>query len=288
MSITIQSAFTQISKAIQPLYDEREAQNIAHMILEHITDLSKLDRMLHKDEELTPAQFTQLQDAAKALLNGQPVHYVIGRNWFYGMKFFVNEHVLIPRPETEELVEWVVREAKAGTNKTPRIIDIGTGSGCIPIALKKELPDAQVQAIDISPEALDVAKQNAVAQETEVRFEQIDALDPAATAALPTFDFIVSNPPYILESEKAGMMEQVAKFEPSIALFVPDNDGLLFYRAIGKMAQEKLVPGGKLFFEINEALGAETLELLIDLGFDQVMMKQDLYGRDRMIMAIKD
>ena len=286
--MTIQSAFTQIAQAIQPLYEPREAQNIANMICEHITGFGKMDRMVHKDDVLDPTQVQSLQAAVEALLGGQPVHYVIGRNWFYGMEFFVNEHVLIPRPETEELVEWVVKEVKASGTKAARIIDVGTGSGCIPVALKKELPDAVIQAIDISEEALAVARQNAATQQTEIFFEQMDALDPSATGTLSTFDVIVSNPPYILESERAGMMEQVANHEPPIALFVPNNDALLFYRAIGLMAQQKLVPGGKLFFEINEAMGPETLELLIDQGFNKVMLKQDLYGRDRMIFAIKD
>ncbi|PUZ24456.1 release factor glutamine methyltransferase [Chitinophaga costaii] len=288
MSITIQAAFARVSQALQPLYETREAQNIAHMILEHITGFSKLDRILHKDQSLPPEQEQALDAATTALLQGQPVHYVTGRSWFYGMEFIVNEQVLIPRPETEELVEWIVKEVKAAGSKEVRMIDIGTGSGCIPIALKKELPLATIHAIDISAGALDIARENAHRLGTSIHFYLLNALDTAATQALPTFDIIVSNPPYILEEEKAGMMPQVVNFEPSLALFVPNDDALLFYRAIGILARQKLVSGGKLFFEINEAKGPETLELLTTLGFSRVTLKQDIFGKDRMILAIKN
>lgn len=288
MFSTVQSAFTQLFTLLQRQYDEREAGNIAHMTLEHITGLSKLDRIVHKDRELTAEQDQQLVAALFTLGQGYPVHYVIGRNWFYGMELLVDQRVLIPRPETEELVEWIVKEVKTAGNKALRIIDIGTGSGCIPIALKKELPLAEVHAIDVSEGALEVARENARLQHTPVEFAQVNVLDAPATAALPPFDIIVSNPPYILEAEKAEMMPQVVNFEPSIALFVPDNDALLFYRIIAQLALQKLVSGGKLFFEINEAKGPETVELLTSLGFSRVTLKQDIFGKDRMVMAIKD
>lgn len=286
--MTIQAAFIRVTQAIQPLYELREAQNIAHMLLEHITGLSRLDRLVHKEQALPPEQEQALEAAITALLQGQPVHYVTGRCWFYGMELTVNAHVLIPRPETEELVEWIVKEVKAAGSKAPRIIDIGTGSGCIAIALKKELPLATVHAIDISPEALAVAQENARRQGTPIHFRQLNVLDATATRTLPAFDIMVSNPPYIPEAEKAGMMPQVVHFEPHTALFVPDGDALLFYRAIGLLAQQQLVSGGKLFFEINEAKGPETVALLTTLGFSRVTLKQDIFGKDRMVIAIKN
>ncbi|UYQ93993.1 peptide chain release factor N(5)-glutamine methyltransferase [Chitinophaga horti] len=282
--MTIQAAFAHIIKSIQPLYEEREAANIAHMLLEHITGMGKMDRIVYKDKPLDDTQLAGLQAGIEALLAKRPIQYIIGSSWFYGMELLVNQHVLIPRPETEELVEWILSE---NTNPQAHILDIGTGSGCIPIALQKQLPQAKVWGIDISEDALAVAQSNATRQQTPVQFAVMSALDTAATAELPPFDIIVSNPPYIRQREKADMQHQVVDYEPSLALFVPDNDPLLFYRYIGTLALQKLPTGGKLYFEINEALGNEVVELLQSQGFTDVTLRADLFGKHRMVSATK-
>lgn len=284
--MTIQAAFTQIITSLAPIHDQREAGNIAHIVMEHITGLSKMDRIVYKEKELTDQQSAQLEVALQALLEHQPVQYVTGSSWFYGMELQVNANVLIPRPETEELVEWIVQDVRDSKLLNRRILDIGTGSGAIPLALKKELPAATVWALDVSPGALDTARANAQQQKLDVHFEQVDILDITAAGSLPMFDIIVSNPPYICQRERTDMQEQVVAYEPSIALFVPDEDALLFYRQIGLLAKEKLNPGGALYFEINEAFGKETAELLREQGYINVEVRKDLFGKDRMVKAV--
>lgn len=283
--MTIQAAFTGIVDTIKPVHDTREAVNIAHLVMEHITGLGKLDRIVHKDGDLTPAQETQYQEILASLLAHRPVQYITGKSWFYGIALQVNEHVLIPRPETEELVEWILLDHP--THPAWRLLDVGTGSGCIPIALKKFWPAADIWAMDVSPAALTLAARNAGAQHTPIRFLQQDVLSSDAAKVLPSFNIIVSNPPYIRESEKTGMQKQVVDFEPSLALFVPGDDALLFYRRIAALALEKLEPGGKLYFEINESLGMETADMLRNMGYENVRLKQDMFGKDRMIRAIR-
>lgn len=284
--MTIQAAFTQIITSLAPIHDQREAGNIAHIVMEHITGLSKMDRIVYKEKELTDQQSAQLEVALQALLEHQPVQYVTGSSWFYGMELQVNANVLIPRPETEELVEWIVQDVRDSKLLNRRILDIGTGSGAIPLALKKELPAATVWALDVSPGALDTARANAQQQKLDVHFEQVDILDITAAGSLPMFDIIVSNPPYICQRERTDMQEQVVAYEPSIALFVPDEDALLFYRQIGLLAKEKLNRGGALYFEINEAFGKETAGLLTEQGYVNVEVRKDLFGKDRMVKAV--
>ncbi|WP_186452558.1 peptide chain release factor N(5)-glutamine methyltransferase [Chitinophaga polysaccharea] len=279
--MTIQTAFTYITGAISELYDEREAASIAHIIMEHLTGMSKLDRIVHKTKILSPDQKQRLKTAIEALQRQEPVQYITGTGWFYGMELLVNKNVLIPRPETEELVEWIVQDA--AHRHRLHLLDVGTGSGCIPLALKKSLPDAQVSAVDVSEGALEVARSNASRLHLDVNFLLMDALNPAQVSTLPSFDLIVSNPPYITQSEQQSMQERVWGYEPSIALFVPDSDALLFYRHISMMAQQKLLPGGALYFEINEALGKEVVALMEELGFKEVTLKQDMFGKDRMV-----
>lgn len=285
-SLTIQAAFTQITNALATTHSSREAASIAHIIIEHITGMGKLDRIVYKDSALTTVQENQLQDSLKALLQQQPVQYVTGKSWFYGMELQVNNQVLIPRPETEELVEWIVNDRKINENEAVSILDIGTGSGAIPLALKKELPQAGVWAVDVSTGALEIAALNASHQKLDIHFAQMDVLDTAATAGLPQFDIIVSNPPYICQSEQADMQQQVLAHEPSLALFVPDNDALLFYRRIGLLAKQKLSSNGMLYFEINEAFGKEVVTLLQQQGFSKVTLKQDMFGKDRMVKCV--
>ncbi|OMP80332.1 protein-(glutamine-N5) methyltransferase, release factor-specific [[Flexibacter] sp. ATCC 35208] len=282
----MQAAFVQIISALTPIHGDREAASIAHILMEHITGLGRMDRIVYKDKELTEDQEVQLPIALEAMLRNEPVQYVTGTAWFYGMELKVTPDVLIPRPETEELAEWIIEDVrKAGTQ--PGILDIGTGSGAIPLAIKKNLPLATVSAIDISSGALKIAIENANKLSLAINFSLVDVLDANATAALPSYDIIVSNPPYICEHESAGMQEQVVSYEPNIALFVPDNDPLRFYRRIGQLGQEKLSAGGGLYFEINEAYGKETVSLLEEQGYVNVVLKQDLYGKDRMVKATK-
>ncbi len=283
LPLTIQTAFTFITGAIGDIYDEREASNIAHIVLEHITGLGKLDRIIHKERDLSPGQKEQLTTAIAALQRMEPIQYITGTAWFYGLEFNVSPAVLIPRPETEELVDWIVKDA-VGRHEL-HILDIGTGSGCIPLSLKSAMPDAVISGVDVSDAALDVARSNATKLNLEVNFRHLDALDPEQMNGLSSFDIIVSNPPYITQKEQAEMQQQVWGFEPSLALFVPDHDALLFYRHIAITAREKLRKPGYLYFEINEALGKEVVELLQGLGFEQVELKQDFFGKDRMVKA---
>lgn len=284
--MTIQAAFIQIIQALSPIHGDREAASIAHILMEHITGLGKMDRIVYKDRELTENQENLFSTSLEAMRRNEPVQYVTGTSWFYGMELRVTPDVLIPRPETEELAEWIIEDVKkAGTQ--PRILDIGTGSGAIPLAIKKKLPLAAVSAVDISEGALKIASGNAEKLSLDISFSRVDILDAEATAALPVFDIIVSNPPYICEHERAGMQDQVLSYEPGIALFVPDHDPLRFYRRIGLLALEKLTAGGGLYFEINEAYGAETVNLLKEQGFVDVVLKQDLFGKDRMVKATK-
>lgn len=243
--------------------------------------MTKLDRVLHKSRSLSPEQEQQLQHTVEALLRLEPVQYITGTCWFYGMELQVNPQVLIPRPETEELVDWILQDHTGP--EALHMLDIGTGSGCIPLALKNSRPAATVTGIDVSEGALTVARGNASRLQLDVTFSKVNVLDTQETAALPAFHVIVSNPPYILQSEQSTMQEQVWGFEPSLALFVPDNDPLLFYRYISQLAATHLITGGHLYFETNEALANEVAALMKEEGFQEVEVKQDIFGKERMV-----
>jgi len=269
-----------------PLYETDEAKSILYYAVEHICGFSKADFMLNKKKALSPRQQTSIQLMLDELKTGRPVQYIIGETEFYGCRIRVNPAVLIPRPETEELVEWIIKElkhTKKNSNKI-KILDIGTGSGCIPIALKKNIPAASVYGLDISAKAIETALQNAVLNHAEVKFIQGDILN--TDFSMPAvFHVIVSNPPYICVQEKNEMHRNVLDFEPEEALFVPDSDPLLFYRHIINFAKKHLQKQGLLFFEINERFGKETTNLLKQNGFSQIELKSDFAGRDRMIKA---
>lgn len=283
--MTILSAYQQLLNDLSELYDQREAANIADWVMENITGKTRSARLIHKNELLDETQLETWKNYSRELLQYKPVQYVLNEAWFAGMKFFVNENVLIPRPETEELVEWIVKDVAACRIPVARMLDIGTGSGCISIALKKKIETADIHAADISPEALNVAKQNALALQTPVHFHQLDILNKAAWHQLASFDIIVSNPPYIKQSESENMHNNVLKHEPHVALFVPDEDALLFYRTIAAFGLEHLNKNGKLFFEINEALGSEVCLLLEQFGYTAIELRKDLQGKDRMVKA---
>ncbi len=289
--MTIQLAQQNLASMLVTLYDQREANTIADWVMERLTGERRIDRLLAKDQLLTTEQLAQLSNFSQQLVQHRPVQYVLGEAWFAGMRFYVNENTLIPRPETEELVELVVGHTEPGVcppgRQVKHILDIGTGSGCIPIALKKKLPLASITSIDVSEGALQVARHNADTLDADIQLLQVDFLDESRWGSLPMFDMIVSNPPYIRQSEKKSMAKHVLGFEPALALFVPDNDALLFYRKIAAFGKTHLGPGGMVFMEINEALGEDVATLFKQEGY-QTELRKDLQGKDRMLRAFKN
>jgi release factor glutamine methyltransferase len=291
----VQEAFIKLRHDLSVLYDERESDQIAHWVIEHLTGLSRSGRLLHKTDTLTSEQETSFLKYLTELLQWRPVQYVLGEAWFAGMKFYVDERVLIPRPETEELVELVVVSQESGVgNQQPSIkknqplliLDIGTGSGCIPIAIKKKRPAWDVWGADLSEDALVVAKQNAKSLGTDIHFIQVDILDENSRDILPVFDIIVSNPPYIPLKDQAEMRENVVQHEPHLALFVCNDDPLLFYKEIIHFAKDHLSPGGRIFCEIHEKLAKQVELLLLANNFLQIVTRKDMQGKDRMISAV--
>ncbi|MFN4006047.1 MAG: peptide chain release factor N(5)-glutamine methyltransferase [Chitinophagaceae bacterium] len=283
--MTIQAAYQWLLQQLFERYDTREAANIANWLMEEATGFTKIDRIINKDFKLSVEQQTTITSWGEALTKGQPVQYVLGYCYWGNMQLKVNAHVLIPRPETEELAAWIV---KSVANDTPlSIADIGTGSGCIPIYLKKHLPQGEVYAIDVDANALQVAQANAIAQQTTIHFKQLDALRANEWQVLPPLDVLVSNPPYVLLSEAETMMPHVLDHEPHLALFVPDTNPLLFYQAIATQGLQYLKQDGWLFFEINEQYAAATVVLLEKLGYTNIVVQQDMQGKDRMLRARK-
>lgn len=273
-----ESAFQRLIADLLAVYEEREARNIAVIVFEDALGLkpSQFQALLSVDQQQL------LQDTARRLIHHEPLQYILGQADFYGLKFTVNPAVLIPRQETEELVYWIVNTLG---NKTAAILDIGTGSGCIAIALKKSLPLSQVTGLDISEEALEIAKTNASLNHTQVDWIQCDISSEKDWYTLPTYDAIVSNPPYITENESDMMPERVKSHEPHLALFVESNEPLFFYDKIARFALQHLRPSGWLFFECSEFHAIAVEELLSQLGFRDIILHQDLQGKDRMIRA---
>ncbi|CAM3426732.1 peptide chain release factor N(5)-glutamine methyltransferase [Aequorivita lipolytica] len=258
------------------LYPSEEIQSFFNILSEEYLNLSRIEVALHPEKTISTEDAEKFQEALLQLKNYKPIQYIIGETEFYGLPFKVNKHTLIPRPETEELVEWILSKQKLIT-----ILDIGTGTGCIAISLAKNLPNSKISALDISKEALKIAHQNAKLNKVEVEFFQADILK---TKTLPKqYDVIVSNPPYVRELEKKQMQQNVLKYEPDSALFVKDEDPLLFYRAISQLAKTNLKANGKLFFEINEYLADELTQLLKSKGFQNIEVKKDIFGKDRML-----
>jgi len=280
----IQQAQRELLARLTPLYGEREAAQIGDLVLENITGKKKIDRLLNKDILLSPLQTDIFHQYIFGLSKHQPVQYVLQESWFCGMKFYVDEHVLIPRPETEELVEWVTADQ---AKTSPSILDIGTGSGCIAIALKKRLPKALIHACDISPEALAVARRNATALVADIDFLQLDILDSSQWAGLPALDLIVSNPPYIPVKEKSAMSPHVVDHEPHLALFVKDENPGIFYQAIARLGQERLPQGGTLYAEIHEDLAGLVVGILKKAGYQDIVVRKDMQGKNRMVKATR-
>ena len=270
-----------LKKQLSGQFESVELGPILSILIEHVTGWDQVQQVIHKDDLISAAQQLAFETAATALLAGRPIQYITGKTWFMGEPYIVNEQVLIPRPETEELVDWVIEYA-AIKGKALRILDIGTGSGCIAIAIKKALPEAIVSAIDISTSAIKIAATNAAALKADI---ELIALDILNTAFLPDqYDVIVSNPPYIPMQEMKNMELQVTDHEPNIALFVPDEDPLVFYKAIARLAKLHLSTNGQLFFEIHYDQGDAMIALLDDMHF-HAELRTDLFGKDRMIRA---
>ena len=284
------------NETLKTIYPITEIDSFFFLLLEEYLGFRRVDIVLKSDFKITQENLNLLQSATKQLEQEVPLQYIIGKTEFYGLPFVVNKHVLIPRPETEELVAWVVSESsrfktfntstKQTTDKKQlKILDIGTGSGCIPISLKKQLPFAKISAIDISKEALTVAKKNAVLNNVDIHFILQDILK---TVALDQhYDIIISNPPYVRELEKKELKNNVFKNEPHVALFVENDNPLIFYAKIAELAKKYLNKNGLLFFEINQYLGTETIDLVNKKGLKNIQLKKDMFGNDRIIVASK-
>ena len=257
--------------------DEREITSWYYISMEYLLVYNRSDCIINSNQLLNKSQLSKIKQIVAELKTHKPIQYIFGKTEFYGLKIKVNEHTLIPRPETEQLVDWILKE------NFVTALDIGTGSGCIPIALAKNT-DAKVLAIDVSEDALLIAEENAKNNEVEIDFIHQDILQ---TNYLQKVDLIVSNPPYVLESEKEKIQENVLDYEPELALFVEDKNPLIFYKKIASLAINFLNENGKLFFEINAKFGKETIEMLADIGFVNIELKKDLNDKDRMIKAIK-
>ena len=281
--MTIQEANRHIFSQLQTIYEEPEAENISDWIIEHLTGTKKTDRITNREKLISPEQTLQLNDYLERLLQHEPVQYVLNEAWFCGLKFYVDKNVLIPRPETEELVEWIISDCKFPIN-TLSILDVGSGSGCIPIALKKRLGKADVYSCDISSGALKVADKNARALGINVRFTELDFLEKEQRDKLSSFDIVVSNPPYIPAKDKETMRPNILAHEPVSALFVPDNDALVFYKAIAEFGKKHLNKNGIIYTEINETLGKETAAMFELHGY-KTIIKKDMQEKDRMIKA---
>jgi release factor glutamine methyltransferase len=273
---------SQFIQQLTPIYDAGEAESFFYLVLEDKQQLKRIDLALHPDLVFSEADIIVWNSILEQLKEEIPIQYLLGKTSFYGLDFEVNENVLIPRSETEELVEWILESQKSkGENKKIRILDIGTGSGCIAISLAKNLSNAEVFALDISKKALATAKRNAEINAVNVTFINQNILETEDLGQ--QFDIIVSNPPYVRNLEKEEIKKNVLNNEPHLALFVEDNDALIFYKKIAELAQKNGSENSQLYFEINQYLGKEMIDLLKDLNFKNIELRKDIYGNDRMI-----
>ncbi|MDV7188523.1 peptide chain release factor N(5)-glutamine methyltransferase [Lutibacter sp. TH_r2] len=279
--MTISELKNQYTLKLSSLYPSEETLSFFYLLAQAHLNMSKIDIALNYNHILNENNLVYFQNALTQLKKEIPIQYIIGNTEFYGLQFKVNENVLIPRPETEELVDWILNSVNK--NEKIKILDIGTGSGCIAISLAKHLPNAEVFAIDVSEKALKTAKTNAETNKVTVNFLETNILE---TSSLNNFfNVIVSNPPYVREQEKQEIKPNVLENEPHLALFVEDNDALIFYNKIADLAKNSLLKNGLLFFEINQYLGNETVELIQNKNFKNIELKKDFYRNDRMIKA---
>jgi release factor glutamine methyltransferase len=287
--MTIEVANRLLIASLDGLYDEREAAAICSLVMEHLTGMPKGMRLSHKEDILIPGKEEQYRKYLSELLGSRPVQYVLGEAWFGNLSFYVDENVLIPRPETEELVEWLLSDNPAVAGKTDSgvpvsVLDIGTGSGCIGVYIKKKRADFELIALDVSETALDIAKKNAQIHGVDISYALCDIRNNKQWEKIPATDLIISNPPYIPEKQKQALDKHVRDFEPGLALFVPDDDPILFYHLIADIAKEKLKPGGKLYLEIHHDFAGEIRDWYDRNGFS-VELKKDFSGNNRMIKA---
>lgn len=283
--MNLNSASQHIKNSLLSKYPLTEISSITRIIFQDVFQISPVQIITDKDKKLSREEVLKIDDILTRLNNYEPLQYILGSSEFYDLKLNVQPGVLIPRPETEELVDYIIKRnaAKYGL----KVLDIGTGSGCIALSLKKNLKNSSVWAYDVSKAALKIAKKNAGDNNLEINFLYFDILNYEELAENIIFDIIVSNPPYVRESEKEFMLKNVLDFEPETALFVEDENPLIFYSAIAKYASIHLQTGGELYFEINEHFGQETKNLLESLNFKEIMIKKDLFGKDRIIRALK-
>lgn len=282
---TIQQTAQTIKQQLAAIYPEPEAGAMVQEVLQHILEQNRVQLSLNQQQELTIKQQEQLQSIVGRLRQHEPLQYVLGVAHFYGLELVVNQNVLIPRPETEELVNLVIKEHH--TFKNLRILDICTGSGCIPIALAANLHTEVVYGLEVSEGALEVAKTNAAKYKLAINWLHQDIFEEVKSIDLNSLDVITSNPPYVLEEEQQLMRANVLEYEPHLALFVPDTDPLKFYKRIAAVGYRLLKPGGKLYFEINERYGTQTCDVLLQAGFSEAKVVQDLFNKDRMVRAVR-
>jgi len=276
----------EFENSLSEIYPKREVESIFLLAVEHVLGWSRLKIVIEINTLLNKPQINDFKCIKDLLIKHVPIQYAIGSTEFYGLEFSVNKHVLIPRQETEELVRWVLNTIQQTGLAELKIVDIGTGSGCIPISIDKNLNNAQVFGLDVSINALEVANKNNEINDTKVHFSALDILQDDLSN-YSDIDVIVSNPPYVLPSEKQLMHSNVLNHEPHLALFVEENDPLVFYKRIAQLALESLKKRGFLFFEINERYGQETLNLLVSVGYEDIIVKKDINGKDRMIRCTK-
>ncbi|MFL5787901.1 MAG: peptide chain release factor N(5)-glutamine methyltransferase [Flavisolibacter sp.] len=294
--MTIGEATQLIRKNLHDIYDSREAVNISDLVLENICSNSRIDRIVKKDSNLSEEQIITINNYIDRLRQHEPVQYVLNQAWFYGMNLYVDKNVLIPRPETEELVSWILNDLKvlnkevfsrkaneADETDKLKILDVGTGSGCIALALKKNMPGAELWGCDKSEEALAIARRNGATLDIRVDFQGMDFLDVEQQKQLPTVDVLVSNPPYVPIHNKSSMNKNVLEFEPHLALFVPDEDPLIFYKAIALFGKKRVYKGGFIYLEIHEDLGKDIVSLFKSNEYQMIELKKDLQGKDRMV-----
>jgi release factor glutamine methyltransferase len=284
----MKKAFQEIQEKLQNVYPAEEIRSLTLLVLESVCQVDRPILLRDKERILSSEEQSKINNIVAELQQYRPIQYILGETEFYGLPFFVNENVLIPRPETEELVERVigwVHGTRCAVHEKLRVLDIGTGSGCIAIALAKHLPDAEVFACDISEQALDIARKNAELNKVKVNFFQQDVMSSEVETSTAKFDIIISNPPYIVPSEKAAMLPNVLAYEPHTALFVPEDRPLLFYERIAELGFRHLTPNGQLFFETGSLFGKDVAAMLQQKGYNDVELFLDLAGKDRIVGA---
>ena len=280
----MRAALASIRKELGGIYSPEETDSLIFLIFEKLKGYSRIQFLLAKNEVLDKDELEQIRKIVTRLANHEPIQYILGQTEFYGLPILTMPDVLIPRPETEELVQWILQENQ---HSAPTIFDIGTGTGCIAVSLQKNIVQSTVLACDISPVCLETARQNATLNNVEVSVIEYNILSGLPQITFPEIDIVVSNPPYVRESEKSKMEKNVLEYEPGLALFVADNDPLIFYRRIADFASIHLKNNGRLYFEINEAFGKECVKMLIQKGFSEVILKKDIHDKDRMIRAVR-